>query len=598
MASFDNEFLQRLKDSINLVDLIGSYVELKKHGRYYMASCPFHGPERTPSFAVSPDKGFYYCFGCHASGDAITFLEKMENLTFMEAVEKLADYAHMEIPKKEETAEQRARAAMDRSLYEVTELAGNYFHNCLTKTQMGKAGQAYFAKRHLTAETIEKFKLGFAPPDWQKLFRDFTTKKNISPKVLLTSGLCAEKNGRIYDVFRNRCMFPIWNLRGKIVAFGGRVMDDSKPKYLNSPETPIFNKRRLLFAIYQALPTIRAKRQAIMVEGYMDAISLHAHGVTNAVASLGTAFTIEQARLLKKYADEVVFSYDMDAAGQNATKRALQIAGSVGLKLRVVHLGEGKDPDEFVNLHGGDAYLEAVNQAEPAMDFLFHSLLKTYDSTTLDGQHHILDEMFSILLDAGDAFQLNSFIRKMARAMHMDEGMIRSEALVYARKNKSNVYISQKVPLEKEEVTLSPLTKKQRLLEAGLLKFCLLYHRLPEGVEELVNYKFADEFHKRLYAVFQDLSSAGIPITREVVEGKLEREDIEKLARLLMDGDQPGSIPKEEYIWPMKKIYLQEEYRIHTQKAQELMNSDPEKAKEEQLLCIRLTKEILNLGKR
>ena len=298
MASFDNEFLQRLKDNINLVDLIGSYVELKKHGRYYMASCPFHGPERTPSFAVSPDKGFYYCFGCHASGDAITFLEKMENLTFMEAVEKLADYAHMEIPKREETAEQKARAAMDRSLYEVTELAGNYFHNCLTKTQMGKAGLAYFSKRHLTAETIEKFKLGFAPPDWQKLYRDFTTKKNVSPKVLLTSGLCAEKNGRIYDVFRNRCMFPIWNLRGKIVAFGGRVMDDSKPKYLNSPETPIFNKRRLLFAIYQALPTIRAKRQAIMVEGYMDAISLHAHGVTNAVASLGTAFTIEQARLL------------------------------------------------------------------------------------------------------------------------------------------------------------------------------------------------------------------------------------------------------------------------------------------------------------
>ncbi|MGN0953955.1 DNA primase [Dialister sp.] len=595
MAGFTNEFLQQLKENINLADLIGSYVTLKKHGRYYMASCPFHGPERTPSFAVSPEKGFYYCFGCHASGDAITFIEKMENLTFTEAVERLAAYAHMEIPKREESPEELRKAAMAQKLHAVTELAGSYFHSCLTRTNMGKAGLAYFDKRHLTMETIEKFKLGFAPPDWQKLYRDFTTKKKISGDVLVEAGLCAYKNGRYYDVFRNRCMFPIWNLQGKIVAFGGRVMDDSKPKYLNSPESPIFNKRRLLFAIYQALPTIRAKRQAIMVEGYMDAISLHAHGVTNAVASLGTAFTIEQARLLKKYADEVVFSYDMDAAGQNATKRALEIAGSVGLKLRVVHLGEGKDPDEFVNLHGGEAYLEAVNQAEPAMDFLFHSLLKQYDSTTLDGQHHILNEMFSVLLSAGDAFQLDAFIRKMARTMHMDEGMIRSEALIYAKKNNSSIYISPKVPVEKEEVELNPLKKRQKLLEAGLLNYCLVYHMLPEGWEELSHYQFADPFYGRLFSLLKEIHEKGMPLTAETVEGMLPREDIGLLARLRMNGEQPGSVPKEEYIWPMKKIYLQEEYRIHTQKAQELMNSDPQKAREEQLLCIQLSREILAL---
>ncbi|WP_288264991.1 DNA primase [uncultured Dialister sp.] len=594
MAAF-NEFIQQLKENINLADLIGSYVPLKKHGRYYMASCPFHGPERTPSFAVSPDKGFYYCFGCHESGDAISFVEKMDHLTFMEAVRRLADYAHMDMPEREESPEEKRRAAMARELQSVTELAGSYFHSCLTRTQMGKAGLAYFDKRHLSMETIEKFKLGFAPPDWQKLYRDFTTKKKIGGDLLVEAGLCANKNGRYYDVFRNRCMFPIWNLSGKIVAFGGRVMDDSKPKYLNSPESPIFNKRRLLFAIYQALPAIKAQKQAIMVEGYMDAISLHAHGVTNAVASLGTAFTIEQARLLKKYADEVVFSYDMDAAGQNATKRALEIAGSVGLKLRVVHLGEGKDPDEFVNLHGGDAYLEAVKQAEPAMDFLFHSLLKQYDSTTLDGQHHILDDMFSVLLSTGDAFQLNAFIKKMARAMHMDEGMIRSEALIYARKNKSNVYISQNMPVEKEELDLNPLKKRQRLLEAGFLNYCLIYHMLPEGYEELNRYQFADEFHGRLFALLEEMKAKNMPLTEEAVEGQLPREDISRLAKLRMEGEQPGSVPREEYIWPMKKIYLQEEYRIHTKKAQELISSDPAKAREEQLLCIQLSKEILAL---
>lgn len=597
MVHFDKEFLQRLKDNINLVDLIGSYVKLQKKGRNYFASCPFHGPERTPSFSVSPEKGFYYCFGCHEAGNAIDFVMKMDHLDFVEAVEKLARYAHMEIPQQEITPEEKERAALSRKLLDTTELAGSYFHNCLTRTQMGRAGLDYFEKRHLSRETIDQFKLGFAPPDWHRLYQDFTVKKNIDGNILVKSGLCGYKNGHYYDMFRNRCMFPIWNLQGKIVAFGGRVMDDSKPKYLNSPETPIFNKRKLLFAIFQALPTIRKKRQAIMVEGYMDAISLHAHGVTNAVASLGTAFTIEQARLLKKYADEVVFSYDMDSAGQNATKRALEIAAPTGLKLRVVHLGEGKDPDEFVNLHGGEAYLEAVKQAEPAIDFLFHSLLKQYDSTTLDGQHNILNEMFSILLGQGDTFQFNSFIKKMARAMHMDEGMIRSEALVYSRKNHSRVYISQNVPSEAETIDNNPDKKRQKMLEAGLLNYCINYHSFPEGWEELDDYHFADDFHEKVADILRELSRKGISFSDGAIEENLAEEDISRFAELRMKEDEHGLVPKEEYIIPMKKIFLQEEYRMHTKRAQELMVTDPEKARDEQLLCIRLSREIMALGK-
>ncbi|MEE3452115.1 DNA primase [Dialister sp.] len=597
MAHFDKEFLQRLRDNINLVDLIGSYIKLQKKGRYYFASCPFHGPERTPSFSVSPEKGFYYCFGCHESGNAIDFVMKMDHLNFAEAVEKLAQYAHMEIPQKEITPEEKERAVLAQKLYNTTELAGSYFHNCLTRTQMGKVGLDYFAKRHLSRETIDQFKLGFAPPDWHRLYQDFTEKKKIDAGILVKSGLCGYKNGHYFDMFRNRCMFPIWDLKGRIVAFGGRVMDDSKPKYLNSPETPVFNKRKLLFAIYQALPTIRKKRQAIMVEGYMDAISLHAHGVTNAVASLGTAFTIEQARLLKKYADEVVFSYDMDDAGQNATKRALEIAAPTGLKLRVVHLGEGKDPDEFVNLHGGEAYLEAVKQAEPAIDFLFHSLLKRYDSTTLDGQHSILETMFSILLGQGDTFQFNSFIKKMARAMHMDEGMIRSEALVYSRKNHSRVYISQNVPSEAETIDNNPDKKRQKMLEAGLLNYCINYHSFPEGWEELDDYHFADDFYGKVADILRELSRKGISFFDGAIEENLAEEDISRFAELRMKEDEPGLVPKEEYIIPLKKIFLQEEYRMHTKRAQELMVTDPEKARDEQLLCIRLSREIMALGK-
>lgn len=592
MASFNNEFLQRLKENINIMDVIGHYVTLKKQGRYYFASCPFHGPEKTPSFSVSPEKGFYYCFGCHASGDVISFIEKMEHISFGEAVERLAGYAHMELPQEEISPEERQRAAQTKKLYDVMELAGAYFHNCLLRTRMGQAGLAYFEKRHLSSETIEHFKLGFAPPEWHKLHRDFTQKKQIDERLLVTAGLCGFKNNTYYDTFRNRCMFPIHDLRGHIVAFGGRVMDDSKPKYLNSPETPIFNKRRLLFALYQALPEIRKKRQAIMVEGYMDAISLHAHGITNVVASLGTAFTIEQARLLKKYADEIVFSYDMDAAGQNATRRALEIAGSVGLKLRVAQVGEGKDPDEFVNLHGGDAYLEVVAQAQPALDYLFGALCRQYDPATLDGQHHILDEMFAVLLAQQDTFQFNSFIRKMASSMHMDEGMIRSEALSFARKNHSDIYISQKTPVEAQTVDQSPMVKKQKLLEAGFLKYCFRYRILPEGWEALKTYTFIDDFHQEVFHILEELQG---DISEEAVEAKLPREEVPRLAALLMNGEQPGSVPQEEYIRPLQKMHLQKEYRLHTQKVQELMVTDPEAARKEQLLCIQLSREIMKL---
>lgn len=596
MARFTPEFLQQLKDNVNMLDVIGSYVTLKKQGRYYFASCPFHGPEKTPSFSVSPEKGFYYCFGCHESGDVIRFVEKMEHISFAEAVERLAAVAHMELPQEELSPEEKKRQAEVKALHGLMEMAGTYFHNCLLKTNMGKPGLAYFMeKRHLSAETIEHFKLGFAPPEWQKLFNDFTRKKNVDPHLLVTAGLVGYKNNRYYDIFRNRCMYPILDLRGHVVAFGGRVMDDSKPKYLNSPESPIFNKRRLLFGIYHALPEIRKKRQAIMVEGYMDCISLHAHGVTNAVASLGTAFTIEQARLLKKYADEVVFSYDMDAAGQNATKRALEIAGSVGLKLRVALVGEGKDPDEFVNLHGGEAYLEAVDEAQPALDYLFAALQKQHDPTTLEGQHQILNEMFTVLLAQQDTFQFNAFIKKMARSLHMDEGMIRSEALAFARKNKSKVYISQATTVEADTAPVSSTTKRQKLLEAGFLRYCLHYHMLPEGWENLQDYAFADEFHQRLFTILEMLPPG--ELTAEKVEEMLPREDIPRLAALQMNEEEVGSVPMEEYILPLKKIYLQNEYQTHTKKAQELMTTNPEEAKKEQLLCIQLSREIMKLGR-
>ena len=597
MARFPGDFLQKVRDNTNILDVVGSYVSLKKKGKRYWACCPFH-QEKTPSFSVSPEDGLYYCFGCHAGGDVFSFVEKMENLSFTEAVERLAEAAHLELPQAEVSPEEKRRKQFNDELYHAMELAVVYFHNCLRRTNMGKPGLAYFKRRHLTDETIDRFKLGFAPDSWHKLYGDFRTIKHISDTVLVTSGLVGHKNGRYYDTFRNRCMFPILNLKGKPVAFGGRVMDDSKPKYLNSPETPIFNKRQLLFALYQALPEIRRTRQVIMVEGYMDAISLHAHGVTNAVASLGTAFTIEQARLLKRYADEVVFSYDMDAAGQNATRRALEIAGTTGLKMRVLHLSEGKDPDEFVNKYGGEAYKEAVAQAIPALDYLFKSLLETHDRTSLEGQHLILNDMFTVLSARGDSFEFNTYIQKMARALKVDEGLVRNEARLFARKNNPRVYISQRVQNITESVEEDKEKEKIEALEKAIIRYCFITGRRPDGWEYLSTHTFSNAFCGRMYGILATLYAAGQPWTKENAQGLMEHEDMEYLAPLLVKEGRIAISPWEEYIRPLVILTLQKEYRVHTEKVAEMLRQGKkQEAAEEQLLCLKINKQIRNLRK-
>ena len=597
MARFPGDFLQKVRDNTNILDVVGSYVSLKKKGKRYWACCPFH-QEKTPSFSVSPEDGLYYCFGCHAGGDVFSFVEKMENLSFTEALERLAEAAHLELPRAEVSPEEKRRKQFNDELYHAMELAVVYFHNCLRRTNMGKPGLAYFKRRHLTDETIDRFKLGFAPDSWHKLYGDFRTIKHISDTVLVTSGLVGHKNGRYYDTFRNRCMFPILNLKGKPVAFGGRVMDDSKPKYLNSLETPIFNKRQLLFALYQALPEIRRTRQVIMVEGYMDAISLHAHGVTNAVASLGTAFTIEQARLLKRYADEVVFSYDMDAAGQNATRRALEIAGTTGLKMRVLHLSEGKDPDEFVNKYGGEAYKEAVAQAIPALDYLFNSLLETHDRTSLEGQHLILNDMFTVLSARGDSFEFNTYIQKMARALKVDEGLVRNEARLFARKNNPRVYISQRVQNITESVEEDKEKEKIEALEKAIIRYCFITGRRPDGWEYLSTHTFSNAFCGRMYGILATLYAAGQPWTKENAQGLMEHEDMEYLAPLLVKEGRIAISPWEEYIRPLVILTLQKEYRVHTEKAEEMLRQGKkQEAAKEQLLCLKINRQIRNLRK-
>ena len=425
-AAYD-EFIDRLRAECDIVSILSDYVPLKKKGKNYWGCCPFHN-ENTPSFSVAADKGFYYCFGCQSGGNVFNFLMKIENISFFDATKKLAQKMNIPLPKKEKTEQELARDREKTKLYRVNEMAREFFYACLTKTAYGKQAKEYLQARGITNEMIEEFKIGFAPPAWDKLALAFLGR-GVEQETMLKAGLTVERNSGdgVYDRFRNRVMFPICDVRGKVVGFGGRVVDDSQPKYLNSPETAIFNKRHILFGFDTAHKFIKECGQAIVVEGYMDAITAHSAGIKNVVASLGTAFSPEQAKLLMRNAEEILFAYDSDAAGQNATLRALSILRNMGANVRVVLIPDGKDPDEYIRKHGAEAF---KTLAKEAADFLEYQIKQAFDSTdhsNLEGKVAVVSKIVPVLAAANNAVEVNSHIARASQALAIDESAIRSE---------------------------------------------------------------------------------------------------------------------------------------------------------------------------
>ncbi len=419
-----DDFVARVREASDILSVVASYVPLKKKGRNYWGCCPFH-QEKTPSFSVTPDKGFFYCFGCHAGGNVFKFLSMIENISYFDAIKMQAEKLGIPLPEREKSEEELARERRLDDLRKMMGMARTFFHNCLVKTRYGDPGRRYFAGRGIGEDTIEAFGLGFAPDAFGKL-RDGFLKRGVSEKLLLEGGLVSEGRSGVYDRFRNRVMIPIADERGRVVGFGGRVIDDGKPKYLNSPETAIFNKRRLLFGLDRAKSAIRSEGWALLVEGYMDAISLAAAGVGNAVASLGTAFTAEQCRLLLRYTTDICFCYDSDDAGQRATLRALSIVSATGARARVLIVPEGKDPDEYVRKHGGEAFRALVEKAHPIGEFQIRYALKNNDIRTLDGKNRALRACLPTLRAAG-AVEQNAYIHKLQSTLGIDEGIIRQE---------------------------------------------------------------------------------------------------------------------------------------------------------------------------
>lgn len=411
---------------LSIEDVISPYVQLKKEGRHKKALCPFH-LEKTPSFVVYEDTQSFYCFGCGAGGDSITFIMKMENLDYMDAVEFLAKRSGLEMPSRSED-DQSVR--IKARILEINKEAARFFHKCLISEE-NYLSRSYFIKRGLTLKTIKTYGLGYAPDKWNQM-KDYLLLKNYTIDEMLQADLLARsKKGIYYPTFKNRVMFPIIDLRGNVIAFGGRVLDDSKPKYRNSADTPAFKKSRTLFSLNFAKNT--CAQQLILAEGYMDVIAIYQAGFTNVAATLGTALTAEQARLISRYTKEVIIAYDMDEAGQIATKKAAKLLGEAGVKIKVLHMEGAKDPDEFLKKRGSLRFKVLLEKANSVAQSNFSILKSQYDLKTEEDKVQYVNESIALLADIGDPVERDVYVSKVAK----ESGVLKE--IIHEKVNKYKV---------------------------------------------------------------------------------------------------------------------------------------------------------------
>lgn len=433
----------------DIIDYVSQYVRLKKSGRDYSGLCPFHN-EKTPSFHVSQDKQLFHCFGCGASGNLVQFVMRTENLDFVDALKLLADRAGIIIPEDSSDFSTESHETKQRIL-EMNKLSARFFFNMLKDAAVGQTAREYFARRRISWKTVTVYGLGYAPsPAGKDALLNYLLGKGYTKEQILEAGLAVEREGKAYDKFRDRVMFPIIDVRGSVIGFGGRTMNDAKeingfkiPKYLNSAETPVFDKGRNLFSLNLAK---NAKAtELILCEGYMDVISVYQAGVKNIVATLGTAITENQAKLMMRYAGEILICYDTDEAGTKATLRAIDVINSVGGKSRVIRLKGAKDPDEYINKNGVEKFKEAVRKAVPSTEFRISLIKSRYDTTNTDGKIQFINEAVDIFAGLKDPIEIDAYMNKIAEETEISKEAIFSK---YREKNSKNSY--KKIPSRQE----------------------------------------------------------------------------------------------------------------------------------------------------
>ena len=426
VRSIPDETIRRIKNTADIVDVIAEHVVLKKAGRNHVGLCPFHA-EKTPSFSVNAEKQIFYCFGCHTGGNVISFLMQKEGLSFPDAIRKLAARYGLEVPTDHLTAEQKERLSEHERLFRINEAATKFFQQVLQEPQKGQKAMTYLLGRGMTRKIIDGFQLGYAPDRWDALFQYFQGRR--APVDLLSkAGLVVPRKDRsgCYDRFRNRVIFPIFNVSQQVIGFGGRVMGAELPKYLNSPETPLYNKRRCLYGIHAAQRAARDSGKVYVVEGYFDVLAMHLYGIENTVATLGTALTPEHVQLLKGmvgHSGQVFLVYDSDQAGIKAAQRSVPIFEAGFLDARVIILPRGQDPDSFLREFGPDDFFKAADKALGMVSFVIDSAIHTY-GLTLEGKIRALSEIQETLAAVQDTVARSLYIKQAAEKLEIDEAAV------------------------------------------------------------------------------------------------------------------------------------------------------------------------------
>ncbi len=566
------EILDEIVARCDIVSVVNEYVPLKRKGSNYQGLCPFHN-EKTPSFSVSPGKQIFHCFGCGKGGNVFRFIMDIEGVSFLEAVERLAKRANVTLPEKEMTAAQRAKLEQRKRYLKINNFAARYYQKILLETEAGRPYREYLQKRQIDEEIIQKFQLGATPSGWDNLYQNLK-KRGVTTQEMLDLGLisASRREGQYIDRFRNRLMFPIGNEKGEIIAFGGRIIDkDSSPqKYLNSPDTPLFHKSRNLYGLHLARNSIRNQDMAIIVEGYMDVISCHQHGITNAVAPLGTAFTPEQGRLLMRSTYQIGISFDGDAAGIKATMRCLDILSDLGATARVIQIPDQADPDEFLKKYGKEAFLQLIEDSQELVMYKIARYMETTNTDSIRGKMKVVEQLLPDLRKMQSAVARETAVRLVAAQLQVSEKAVWEEV-------RKPIDSGEQLRME-TEIVQSPVEneinagKIESPVEKNILR--ILFAR-PDLLREVEAYGGSELFGSAGAALYREFA-AGIARSGKVESANIAQEQSLFLAELLMEEvyvtDQEKAL--KDGLRQLKYEQLNEEYRRLTQQLMELEKED------------------------
>ncbi|MDD2585843.1 MAG: DNA primase [Syntrophomonadaceae bacterium] len=541
---YDEQVVQEIQDRLDIVDIVSETVNLSRKGNRYWGLCPFH-QEKTPSFSVTPDKNMFYCFGCHAGGDIFSFVMKRDGLDFKEALELLAARAGIELIDANRNNKQVDRR---KKVIEVNTAAAKFYHQYLVKNNYSTALN-YLKERGVKTETIEEFNLGYAPDSWTML-QEYLFKKGYSQEFMKLSGLIkrSDRQNSFFDLLRNRIIFPIHSSRGDIIGFGGRVMGDSLPKYLNTPETEIYSKRKNLYGLFQARDTIRLMNEVILVEGYMDCIKLHQGDIKNCVASLGTAFTSEQALLLQRYTEKVVILYDGDEAGQRETVRAIDIMAQYGLKIDVVTLPGGKDPDDCMETYGKEEFLKYIqNNKISYIEFKINRYINAEKVLNLESKSKIITWLKKDINKLGSEIEKDYFIKLLARKLRLEENVVYREFA-----NGINSIKGNKSRTNRDNIRYGNYSIEEKILAAMLFsEDIFLKIKNSIGVQF-----FSKQEYRELIEIYQQMEGTDTLKLGKMQKAAGERGIDAVLARIMVvNEDTPlQQIEIERFIKRVKKL--------------------------------------------